>query len=106
MRRRGVRNGSELRLLGGPRLLRFAREQTTSSADMVSCAYPIAGGLLARRPGGELSLSQSRGEPTVLRAAIRGFTPRWRGPLYELVQRRAHVAISRRYFRSLVEETR
>jgi hypothetical protein len=88
----------------GPRLLQFGHPEATSDSSHVCCRYTIRGGLLARRPGGELALSQSGGDAPELRAAIRGFVPRWGGPLYEHVQRRLHVAISRRYFTQLIEE--
>jgi hypothetical protein len=72
--------------------------------DEVRCRYPIAGGLLTRQPGGELSLSQSGSQPAELRAAVRAFVPRWSGTWYEQVQLRFHVAISRRYFKRLIAE--
>jgi hypothetical protein len=78
--------------------------QCTSDVDEVRCRYPIAGGLLTRRPGGDLSLSQSGSQPTELRAAVRAFVPRWSGAWYEQVQLRFHVAISRRYFKRLIAE--
>jgi len=105
VRRRDTSPGLELRLLGrGPCLLRFGPAEYTSDADEVRCRYPIAGGLLTRRPGGELSLSQSGSQPVELRAAVQAFVPRWSGPWYEQVQLRFHVAISRRYFKRLIAE--
>jgi hypothetical protein len=105
VRRRDTSLGLELRLLGrGPCLLRFGPAECTSDADEVRCRYPIAGGLLTRRPGGDLSLSQSGSQPTELRAAVRAFVPRWSGAWYEQVQLRFHVAISRRYFKRLIAE--
>jgi hypothetical protein len=103
----------ELRIVGGrPLLLRFAPPQLEVTATLVRCTYPIVGGLLARRPDGEIGFEQSRGGPAELTSTIRGFFPRlaarqgrpdWSGALYNLVQSRVHVAISRRYFASLIE---
>ena len=105
VRRRDTSLGLELRLLGrGPCLLSFGPAQCTSDVEEVRCRYPIAGGLLTRQPGGELSLSQSGSQPAELRAAVRAFVPRWRGTWYERVQLRFHVAISRRYFKRLIAE--
>jgi hypothetical protein len=104
----------ELRILGrGPCVLRFGRREAVHDQHGVRCRYPILGGLLARRAGGAISLSQTGGDEPELRAAVTGFVPRlgrraglpgWSGALYEHIQRRAHVAISRRYFRRLIEE--
>lgn len=105
VRRRNTSRGLELRLLGrGPCLLSFGPVERTSEVEEVRCRYPIAGGLLTRQPGGELSLSQSGSQPTELRAAVRAFVPRWGGTWYEQVQLRFHVAISRRYFKRLIAE--
>ena len=96
-------DGLELRVLGrGPSLLRFGGPELLSDREVVSCGYPILGGLLARRAGGAISLSQTAGDEPELRAAVTGFVPRL-GGLYR-IQRRAHVAISRRYFRRLIHE--
>lgn len=97
-------DGVELRLLGGPCLLRFGPAETAHDSDRVCCRFAIRGGALARRPGGTLSLSQTGADEPELRAAVCGFAPRLRGPLYEQVQRRLHLAISRRYFRKLIDE--
>jgi hypothetical protein len=105
VRRRDTPNGIELRLLGRrPCLLRFGPALHTVAANRVRCRYAIEGGLLARQRGGELILAQSGSAPTELHAAVRGFVPRWSGTLYEHVQQRLHVTISRRYFRRLIEE--
>jgi hypothetical protein len=85
-------------------VLSFGPAERTSDVDEVRCRYPIAGGLLTRQPGGELSLSQSGSQPAELRAAVRAFVPRWSGTWYEQVQLRFHVAISRRYFKRLIAE--
>src|SRR3954454_7305959 len=89
----------ELRLLGGPVLLRFDRPTIEVSETRAFCSYPIAGGWLTRRAGGELSFEQTAGG---LRSTVRGFFPRVAH--YDRVQGRAHVAISRRYFRRLIAE--
>jgi hypothetical protein len=114
VRSRRAAAGPELRLLGrGPCLLRFAPAEIAHEPDRVSCRYPIVGGLLAQRPGGSLELSQTGSAQPELRAAVTGFVPRlglrpgfprWSGALYDQVQRRLHVSISRRYFRRLIDE--
>jgi len=103
----------ELRLVGGrPLLLRFAPPRLEASATLVRCTYPIAGGLLARRPNGEISFAQSKQGPAELTSTIRGFFPRlgarqggpnWSGALYNHIQSRIHISISKRYFASLIE---
>jgi hypothetical protein len=99
VRLRRTRGGSVLRLAGAP-LFRFAPAELASGADGVRCSFPIRGGLLARRPGGRLVLSQSaEGE---LRAALTGFVPRLGARPYDRIQRRLHGAISRRFFGSLI----
>ena len=111
------RQGSiELRLLGrGPALLQFGAPRIDATTTLVSCLYPIEGGLLARRPGGEIDFAQTGDGPTVVRSAIRGFfpslaartgSPDWTGALYNRVQSRIHVVVSRRYFARLIGETR
>jgi len=111
------RQGSiELRLLGrGPSLLRFGAPMIEATTTLVSCSYPIEGGLLARRPGGEIVFAQTGAGPSVVRSAVRGFfpslatrtrSPGWTGALYNRVQSRIHVVVSRRYFARLVAETR
>lgn len=107
VRARSTGDGIELRLFGrGPVLLRFGPAERTHGADHVRCRYPISGGLLARRPGGTLTLSQTGAERPELRAAVHGFAPRLGSRPYDRIQRRLHVAISRRYFRSLIDEAR
>jgi hypothetical protein len=102
VRLRATRDGSVLRL-AGMSLLRFAPAELTADADGARCSFPIRGGLLARRAGGALVLSQSNGS-SELRAALTGFVPRLGARPYERVQRRIHLAISRRFFRSLIRE--
>jgi hypothetical protein len=95
-----------IRLFGvGPALLRFGPAKVVVDAVGVHCTYPIYGGVLARRPAGSITLSQSDSEPPEFCAAIVGFVPRLgRTPLYDQLQRRVHVRISRRYFRRLLRE--
>ena len=99
VRLRPARYGSVLHLAGAP-LLRLAPPELAAGGSGVCCSFPIRGGFLARRPGGALVLSQSTdGE---LRAALTGFVPRLGARPYERIQRRLHVAISRRFFESLI----
>jgi hypothetical protein len=105
VRGRETAQGVELRLLGrGPCLLTFGPAETTFDTNRVCSRYAIRGGALARRAGGALTLSQAGRDEPELRAAVSGFAPRLRGALYEQVQRRLHLAISRRYFRGLIDE--
>lgn len=102
VRRRENAHGVELRLLGrGPCLLRFGSAETGHDREIVFCRYPIHGGALTRKQAGAICLSQA---PDELRAVVTGFVPRLR-TLYGL-QRRLHVAVSRRYFCSLLDEGR
>lgn len=106
--------GVELRVLGGgPTLLRFGPPVLAVSDAVTSCTYPIHGGGLARRPGGEIAFQQAAGPEIELSSLIRGFfpalaapagAPRWAGVLYSHGQRRLHQAISRRYFMRLIAE--
>ncbi|HYX75561.1 MAG TPA: hypothetical protein VE757_00170 [Gaiellaceae bacterium] len=92
--------GVELRLLGrGPALLRFGPTRIDAGPGRVECTYPIDGGLLTTRAAGEIEFVQTA---DVLGATVRGFFPRLL-LLYRL-QRRAHVAVSRRYFARLLGE--
>jgi hypothetical protein len=106
------RSGSELRLgRRGPVLLRFGPPRYDVSATGASAAYPITGGLLARRPSGSLTLSmEDRGRDVELRSAIAGYyptlaarpgAPAWTGEVYNQVQARVHARVSRSYFRHL-----
>jgi hypothetical protein len=111
--RRGAQ-GVELKVLGRrPALLSFAAPVLEAEAGSIRCTFPISGGLLTRRAAGELSFAQLDGDRIELRSAIRGFYPAlaahegrrdWTGALYNLVQSRIHVAISRRYFTRLAAE--
>ena len=102
--------GSELRLgRRGPVLLRFGPPRYDVTATGVSAAYPITGGLLARRPSGSLTLSmEDRDGEVELRSAIVGYyptlaarpgAPAWTGEVYNQVQARLHARVSRSYFR-------
>jgi hypothetical protein len=108
-------HGMELRLLGRrPLLLAFGRPVTDIAEGSVRCGYPITGGLLAHQPGGEIVFAQDQvGDRLWLRSTITGFFPAlaarpgepdWTGALYSQVQRRIHLAISRRYFSRLIGE--
>jgi hypothetical protein len=87
----------------GVTLLRLGPEQVTVERERVTCRYPIRGGLLSGAVGGELVVAQLEGDPTELCVAVSGFFAR-RGLMYQLLQRRLHVSVSRRYFRSLLNE--
>lgn len=111
------REGSlELQVLGhGPSLLRFGRPSFEATATLACCRYPIEGGLLVRRPSGEIVFAQDGGSPPVVRSAIRGFFPSlaarkgkpdWTGALYNRFQSRIHVVVARRYFARLIAEAR
>jgi len=94
------RGGSlELRLFGGPVLLRFDRPTLEAGETRAFCSYPLAGGLLTRRAAGELIFEQTA---DALRSTVRGFFPRVAN--YDRLQGRVHIAISRRYFRRLIAE--
>ena len=103
LRYRETGEGLELRILGvRPALLRLGGVEVDVGTEYVSCTYRIRGGLLALGEGGILSVSQVGRSPTELRVAVDGFLARG-GPVYAL-QRRLHVAISRRFFRRLIAE--
>ena len=106
VRRRDTTGGIEMRLFGfGPCLLRFGPAELDVGADIVSCRYPVRGGLLARHPGGAITLSQAGQAQPELTAAVSAFVPRLAfPPLYDRLQHRLHVGISRRYFRRLIAE--
>lgn len=108
VRARWTDDGGRLTLLGGVRLLAFGLPELAFSDDLVSCRYPIQGGLLAVRAGGSVTLAQRRiddeFELSVVvqeylpRLAARAGTPRWTGALYAKGQSPFHAAVSRRYF--------
>jgi hypothetical protein len=91
--------GVELRVLDRACVLRLAPPRTSFGGDGVRCRYAIEGGWLARRPSGSLTLSENG---TELRAAVEGFVPRLSWQVYEHLQHRLHVAVSRRYFTALI----
>jgi hypothetical protein len=101
VRARETAAGVELRVLGRACVLRLGPAQTSFDAGGVRCRYAIEGGLLARRPSGSLTLSET---PTELRAAVEGFVPRLSGQAYHHLQHRLHVAVSCRYFTALLAE--
>jgi hypothetical protein len=105
VRPRRTRNGVELRALGrGPVLLRMTGPETVVEAAALSCRYRIVGGLLARLPAGTLTLAQLSEPRYELRATVAQFVPRLSSGVYEQLQRRIHVAVSRRFFRALLRE--
>jgi hypothetical protein len=93
--------GVDVRVLRrGPVVLALGPVETEVSSTVTAAAHPILRGLLVRRRGGRISFEQVEGDPVLLRSRISGFHPR-RGPFYALVQWKLHLAVSRRYFRSL-----
>jgi hypothetical protein len=105
-------DGLEIRLLRrGPAALTFGRPELTAAGGRVACRYPITGGFLACRPAGAITLAQETRDVTEVSSTIEGFVPRlaarpgrpgWTGTLYQQIEVRIHVAISRRYFDRLV----
>lgn len=114
VRRAGQGDALELRVLGRwPLLLRFGAPKLEASSSVARCCYPIRGGLLARRPEGEISFAQLASTRPEITSTITNFFPRlsaragrpdWTGALYNFAQSRVHTAISRRYFASLTQE--
>lgn len=93
--------GVDVCLLGRrPVLIALGPVETERSENSARAAHPIRGGLLVRRGGGRITFEQEVGERVDLRSTIDGFYPR-RGPVYALIQRRLHLAVSRRYFQRL-----
>ncbi len=104
VRARESREGVQIDLAGvGLTLLALGREEITVESDRVACRYPIRGGLLSGAAGGELVVEQVDGDSPELSVTVSGFFAR-RGLLYRQLQRRLHVSVSRRYFRSLLAE--
>jgi hypothetical protein len=109
-------SGIDLCVLGRwAALLSFGAPEVEVSPSVVACRYPIAGGVLAQRPQGDIRLAQTAGDGFEIRSTIRDLLPalaahegepHWTGALYDQVQSRIHVAISRRYFARLIRETR
>lgn len=103
VRPRRTRSGVDLRVLGWrPLLLRLTGPEVVLDAMRVSCRYRIVGGLLARAPGGALTLTQSAAPRRELQAAVTEFTPRLGSRMYRHLQRRVHVAVTRLFFRALI----
>lgn len=101
--RAGV-EGVEIDLAGvGLTLLALGPEEVMVESDRVTCRFPIRGGLLSGAAGGELVVAQIDGDSPELSVTVSGFFAR-RGLLYRQLQRRLHVSVSRRYFRSLLAE--
>jgi len=104
VRARAGPKGVEIYLAGaGLTLLALGPEEVTVESDRVTCRYAIRGGLLSGAAGGELVVAQIVGDSPELSVAVSGFFAR-RGFLYRQLQRRLHVSVSRRYFRSLLAE--
>lgn len=101
VRSRESGSGVELLVLRRLCVLRLAAPQTSAGADGVLCRYAIEGGLLSRRPGGSLTLSDSG---TELRAVVTGFLPRLDWSVFRRLQHRLHVGVSRRFFTALLAE--
>ena len=100
---RETRDGVELSVLGvGPPLLRLGVARVRLGRDCVSCCYPIEGGLLSLRAGGALVVSQVGRDRSELMVSVSGFSARLGGTCYRQLQRRIHLAVSRRYFRRLL----
>lgn len=103
--------GGRLRLLSGPVLLRFGPAELRHDEEVVSCTHRIAGGLLALRAAGSVTLSQAaRPDGTELsvtveeylpRLAARAGAPAWTGVLYVRGQRPFHSLVSARFFELL-----
>jgi hypothetical protein len=103
--------GVALVMVGLVRLLRFAPPRTGHSSEVVTCEYPIEGGLLVARPGGSLLVAQRDGLELELR--VEGYFPRLhastrrrslRRALYTAIQARAHRAVGRRFLEHAAAE--
>ena len=98
VRSRESEDGVELRVLGlRPALLVFEPAHVAVTDDRVTCTFRIVRGVLARRAGGTLSLTQVGLATPELRVAVKGFYPRL-GFLYAPLEQRLHASVSRRYF--------
>ncbi|HXM57501.1 MAG TPA: hypothetical protein VOB72_19035, partial [Candidatus Dormibacteraeota bacterium] len=87
----GAIAGERWRLRLGPlTLLTFGEPRF----DGAGWAWPIAGGLLARAPGGTLRFAWRDGE---LVGAVDGYRPRLPAPLYRATQLPAHRLLTRRF---------
>jgi hypothetical protein len=98
VRVREGRDGVELRVLGlRPALLTLEPANVGVEHDRVACAFRIVGGMLARRSGGTLTLTQVGLQTAELRVAVNGFHPRLGGLLFTPIEQRLHASVSRRY---------
>lgn len=105
-------DGGKLKLVGAATLLTFGPAELSFEGESVACRYAIAGGLLALRAGGSVTLAQRpEGELVELSVTVEGYLPRlaartgapaWTGILYARGQSPFHAAVSRRYFELLV----
>ena len=107
----------ELRLLGRARPCfgSASADRSRRRTRLSRCTLSDQGGLLARRPAGEIVFAQVGGSPPsrplddsrlLPELAARQGERDWTGALYSHVQSRVHVAISRRYFARLIAEAR
>jgi hypothetical protein len=94
--------GVDLVLLGVVPLLRFGAPREQVAEDRVAASFPITGGLLAVTPGGWLALEQRADPSPGLSISVIGYHARLarHSPrLYARIQSRAHLAVSRLFFR-------
>ena len=100
----GIPERVRVRVLGrGPALLRFAPPHVELRDGYVGVRYGIEGGLLARCAGGEIVFSQAAtAAGWEVRSTVTGFRPRLPAIVYLQIQRRVHVAVGRRYLRTLL----
>jgi hypothetical protein len=100
-------HAGELRLLGLLPLLRFGPAELRAEPGSVSFRCEIRGGLLAAGAGGHVRLEQREREGGAeLVATVDEYRPRLAGLLHRRVQRPFHLAVSRRWLRSLAREPR
>lgn len=110
------RPGVHLCVLGrGPALLELGEPEVVVTPSSVRCRHTITGGVLTRRPQGHITFEQAAGERLELSSTLcdfvpalgaRGSEPHWTGALYDQLQSRLHVHISRRFFARLTGEAR
>lgn len=94
--------GGSLRLFGLLPLFRFGPEEARADAGAVTYRCAILGGILAARAGGHVLLEQrAQGEGAEIVATVSGYRPRTPSRLHCAVQRPFHLAVSRRWLRSL-----
>jgi hypothetical protein len=103
-------------VLRGPRplppLMRLGPLRTSAEPGRVEAAHDIRGGFLVRRAGGRIAFTQLAEGGIELRVTVDGFQPALAGrpglprladALYARLQLPVHVAVSRRYFASLLD---